>query len=69
MFWIGNADAEAAHQPLLQAHAGPHLHWGPQAHAVCLAAGWQPQAQPTPGHAVHLQLDWVVVFMAILLSG
>ena len=55
-----------------QAHPGPHLHCGPQAHtafgtACCIGRVWQPQAQPWPGQWVQVHGAWVVAFMAFLL--
>ncbi|SPC06474.1 hypothetical protein CO2235_150199 [Cupriavidus oxalaticus] len=48
--------------PALQGHCGP------QEHALRSAVFWQPQAQLAPGQAVHWQGDWVVGYMAMLLS-
>jgi hypothetical protein len=55
-------------QSLAHAHCGPHWHCGPQAHTFCSAGCWQPQVQPAPGQLVQLHWDWVVGFMAMLLS-
>ena len=55
-----------------QAHPGPHLHCGPQAHmafgtAFCSVRLWQPQRQVWPGQLVQVQGAWVGTFMAFLL--
>ena len=65
---VADGNGGVSTQVLGQGQAGPHLHCGRQAQAVCAAGGWQPQVQVEPGQALQRQAG-VASFMMSLLLG
>jgi hypothetical protein len=48
----------------VHAHPDPQRHWGPQAHASCVTAVWQPQLQLEPGQELQAHTFFSVSFTA-----